>query len=200
MKLETKIKQILVTLLGNCIMGAGVAMGSQALLGTDPSVSFSQAACVYFNISFGQMITITNITLLVLVFFIKRKNIGLSTLFVVLLNQYPVDFFTSLISHSDSLIINILWVLAGIVCVAIGCNIMIASKLGMGIYDAFVFGIADKVGKSFVFIRYIVDGVFLALTFVFKGYVGVGTILPYLLTGNLMKLTMPYIEKVFNFE
>lgn len=181
-------------------MGAGVAMSSQALLGSDPSVSFSQAACVYFGISFGQMITITNITLLIIVFFIKKENIGLSTLFVVLLNQYPVDFFTSIIPHSQSFVVNVLWILAGIICVAIGCNIMISSKLGMGIYDAFIFGIAEKVNKSFVFVRYFVDGAFLLLTILLHGYVGIGTILPYILTGNLMKLTMPYIEKVFNFE
>ena len=181
-------------------MGAGVAMGSQALLGTDPSVSFSQAASVQFGISFGQMVTITNVTLLIIAFIIARKNIGLSTIFVVFLNQYPIDFFTSIIPHSDNFIINVLWIIAGIALVAIGCNVMIASKLGMGIYDAFIFGIADKTGKSFVFIRYIVDTVFLILTFLLKGHIGIGTILPYLLTGNLMKITMPYIEKIFHFE
>lgn len=181
-------------------MGAGVAMGSQALLGTDPSVSFSQAACIKFGITFGQMVTITNVVLLIVVFFINKKNIGLSTLFVVLLNQYPIDFFTSLIVHSDSLVINILWIIAGIVCVAIGCNIMIASNLGMGIYDAFIFAIADKVNKDFVVIRYITDGVFLILTVILRGHIGIGTILPYILTGNLMKLTMPYIKRIFNFD
>ena len=200
MKLETRIKQILVALIGNCILGAGVAMGSQALLGTDPSVSFSQAAAPLVGVTIGQMITITNITLLIITFFIKKKNIGLATLIVVLLNQYPVDFVTNLITHSDSLIINILWVLAGIVFVAIGCDILIASNLGMGIYDAFVFGVADKLNKKFVFVRYGIDSIFLILTIVLKGYIGIGTILPYLLTGPTIAYTKPIVEKMIKFD
>ena len=200
MKLETRIKQILVALIGNCILGAGVAMGSQALLGTDPSVSFSQAAAPLVGVTIGQMITITNTTLLIITFFIKKKNIGLATLIVVLLNQYPVDFVTNLITHSDSLIINILWVLAGIVFVAIGCDILIASNLGMGIYDAFVFGVADKLNKKFVFVRYGIDSVFLILTIVLKGYIGIGTILPYLLTGPTIAYTKPIVEKMIKFD
>lgn len=195
MKLEMKIKQLLFALIGNCVLGAGVAMGSQALLGTDPSVSFSQATSAYFGISIGQMITITNITLLIITFIIARKNIGIATLIVVLFNQYPIDFVTNLITHSNSLLINILWIIAGCIFVAVGCNIIINSNLGMGIYDAFIFGIANKVNKSYVFVRYIVDGVFLLLTIVFKGYIGIGTIIPYLLVGNLIKYTKPYIDK-----
>lgn len=181
-------------------MGFGVAIASQALLGTDPSVSFSQAASMKFGIDFGRMITITNIVLLIIVFFINKKNIGLSTLFVVLLNQYPIDFFTAIIPYGSSLIINILYCIIGAIFVAIGCNIMICSKLGMGIYDALIFGIAGKVKKDFVLVRYIIDGIFLLLTFILGGYIGIGTIIPYIITGNAMKITMPFIEKIFKFD
>lgn len=200
MKYKMKIKQIIVALIGNCVLGAGVAMGSQALLGTDPSVSFSQAAAPIVGVTIGQMITITNITLLAITFFVKRKNIGLSTLIVVLLNQYPVDFVTGLITHSDSLVINVLWILAGIIFVAIGCDILIASNLGMGIYDAFVFGIADRLNKKFVIVRYAIDSIFLLLTIILHGYIGIGTILPYILTGPIIAYTKPIIEKMIKFD
>lgn len=200
MKLGMKIKKILAALLGNCILGFGVGMASQALLGADPCISFSQAASSHLGITIGQMITITNVVLLIIVFFIKKENIGMATLFVVLLNQYPVDFITSIIPHSESLIINILWILAGIVLVAIGCDLMIATKLGMGIYDATIFAVASKVNKDFVIVRYFIDGFFLILTIILKGYIGIGTILPYLLTGNLMKLFMSHIERICHFE
>ena len=197
MKLEMKIKQIVIALIGNCVLGAGVAMGSQALLGTDPSVSFSQAASVNLGISIGQMITITNCCLLIITFIIAKKNIGLATLIVVLLNQYPVDIVTKLIPYNSSLIINIIWIVLGCVFVAIGCNILIDSNLGMGIYDAFLFGISNKVNKSYVFVRYIIDGTFLLLTFLLNGYIGIGTIIPYIITGNLIQYTKPYVDKIF---
>ena len=192
-----KIKQVLYALIGNCILGAGVAMGSQALLGTDPSVSFSQAASIKLGISIGSMITITNVVLLIITFFIAKKNIGLATLVVVLLNQYPIDFVTNLIPYNDSLIINVLWVIAGCVVVAIGCNIIVVSNLGMGIYDALIYGICSKVKKSYSFVRYFVDGFFLILTFLLDGYIGLGTIIPYLITGKLVEITMPIVKKIF---
>ena len=150
---------------------------------------------IKFGIDFGTMITITNITLLIVVFFINKKNIGLSTLFVVLLNQYPVDFFSSIITLFCKFH-DVMYCVIGAIFVAIGCNIMICSKLGMGIYDALLFGIAEKTNKSYVFIRYIVDGIFLVLTFLLKGYIGIGTIIPYLIVGNLITITQPYIKKL----
>lgn len=196
MKYATKIKQIILALIGNFILGAGVAMESQALLGTDPAVSFSQAAAPHLGITIGQMITVTNVVLLLITFFIKKSNIGLGTLIVVLLNQYPVDLVTSMITYRDNLFINILWVVIGCVFIAIGCNVIISSNLGMGIYDAFLYGITSKTTKSYTFVRYIVDGIFLLLTFILKGYIGIGTIIPYLIVGNLITLTQPYITKL----
>lgn len=194
------IKKILVSLLGNCIMGLGVALSTQAQLGTDPSVSFSQAVSNSYNIPIGTMITITNITLAIVVFILYKKNLGLTTLFVVFLNQYPISFFSSLIKHSSSLWINIMLVILGGIFTAIGCDIMINSKLGMGIYDAFIFTFANKYNIDFVKIRYVVDGVFFILTIVFKGYIGIGTVIAYILTGNCMKLFKPYIDKLIMCE
>ena len=200
MKLETKIKQVLVALLGNTILGFGVGMTTLAKLGADPVVSFSQAACIKLGITMGQMTTITNVVLLIIVFIVKKKNIGLATLFVVLLNQYPIDFIVNLIPYVDSLWINILWVLAGIVCVSVGCTIIMASDLGLGIYDAFVFGIADRFHKSFLFVRYTVDSIFFVLTIVLGGYIGIGTILCYALLGKTINTIRPTMIKIFKIK
>lgn len=197
MKLETKIKQVLVALLGNTILGFGVGMTTIARLGADPVVSFSQAACIKLGITMGQMTTITNVVLLIIVFIVKKKNIGLATLFVVLLNQYPIDFIVNLIPYVDSLWINILWVLAGILCVSMGCTIIMASDLGLGIYDAFVYGIADRFNKSFLFVRYTVDSIFFVLTIILGGYIGIGTILCYVLLGKTINTIRPTMIKIF---
>ena len=197
MKLETKIKQVLVALLGNTILGFGVGMTTLAKLGADPVVSFSQAACIKLGITMGQMTTITNIVLLIVVFIVKKKNIGLATLFVVLLNQYPIDFIVGLIAYVDSLWINIGWVLLGILCTSVGCTIIMASDLGLGIYDAFVYGIADKFNKSFLVVRYTVDSIFFVLTIILGGYIGIGTILCYALLGKVINTIRPIMIKIF---
>lgn len=197
MKLEMRIKQIVIALIGNIVLGTGVALGSLPLLGADPSVSFSQAACVHLGVTIGQMITITNSVLLIASLILNRKNIGIATFIVVFLNQYPVDFVTNLVPRSEFLVFNILYIFVGCALIAIGCNIVIDSNLGKGIYDAFIFGIAEKINKSYVFSRYIVDGLFLLLTVLLKGYIGIGTIIPYLITGNLIKYTKPLVDKVF---
>lgn len=190
-------KQILISLIGNCILGCGLSFGANALLGLDPCVSFSQSISNMTDIKIGTVITCVNIVLIIIVLFIQPKNIGLTTLFVVFINGYFVDFFNLFIHHSQYLVINILYCIISSLIIAIGCNIMINAKIGMGIYDAFIFSLANRVNKSYVFIRYIVDAIFLFGTFIFKGYIGIGTIIAYLLTGNLIKYTKPYIDKLF---
>lgn len=200
MKLETKIKQILTALLGDAILGFGVGLTTLAKLGADPSVSFSQAASVKLGISMGQMVTITNICLLIIVFIFKKSNIGLATLFVVLLNQYPVDFIINLIPYVDSIWINIGWVLLGILLIATGCTIIMASNLGLGIYDAFVYGIADRFHKSFLVVRYTADSIFFILTIILGGYIGIGTILCYVLLGKVINTIRPIMLKIFKIK
>lgn len=196
MKYKTKIKKILLSLFGNCILGCGLAFGTNAQLGLDPCVSFSQSISNKTGYTIGTIITLVNIVLVIVVLLLERKNIGLTTLFVVFLNQYPVDLFCMLIHHSNSLIINILFTIISSLLVAIGCNLMIDADLGLGIYDAFIFSLAHKFNSEYVYIRYGVDALFLLLTFIFKGYIGIGTIVAYLLTGNLIKYTKPLIDKV----
>lgn len=198
MKLEMTLKKIVVALIGNCILGSGVAMITQALIGADPSVSFSQAYAPYFGLTIGQAITITNVLLLLATFVIKKSNIGVATFIVVFLNQYPVDYVTTIIPRTESLVINILWVILGTTCVAIGCNAIISSRLGMGILDAFVYAIADRTHKTFVTIRYISDSIFFLLTILLKGYYGIGTVITYLLAGPIIRFTKPYVEKIIN--
>lgn len=192
------VKQIIISLFGNCLLGLGLALGANAELGLDPCVSFSQSISMMYDIKLGTVITCVNIVLVIVVLVFEKKNIGLTTLFVVFLNKYPVDFFSSLINHSSILIINILYVTIGTLFIALGCNVMIKADIGMGIYDAFIFSIAHKTNKEYVNIRYIVDAMFLLLTFVFKGFIGVGTIIAYILTGNLIKYTRPIIDNLFN--
>ena len=190
------LKQILISLLGNCLLGLGFALGANAELGLDPCVSFSQSISMMYNVKLGTVITCVNIVLIITVLFLEKKNIGLTTLFVVFLNKYPVDLFSSLINHSNSLIINIMFVTIGTLFIALGCNVMIKANIGMGIYDAFIFSIAHKTNKEYVNIRYVVDATFLLLTFIFKGFIGIGTIIAYVLTGNLIKYTRPIIDNL----
>lgn len=191
-------KQILVSLCGNCLLGLGLALGASAELGLDPCVSFSQSISNMYGVKLGTVITCVNILLVIIVLLLEKKNIGLTTLFVVFLNKYPVDFFSTLINHSSSLMINIIFVTIGTFFIALGCNVMIKANIGMGIYDAFIFSISNKTNKEYVIIRYIVDATFLLLTFLFKGFIGIGTMIAYALTGNLIKYTKPLIDNLIN--
>lgn len=192
------IKKIIISLIGNCILGCGLAFGAQARLGMDPCVSFSQSVSNISGYQLGTIITIVNIILIIIVLILKPKNIGLTTLCVVFLNGYFTDFFANIISLSSSLTINIIYCLICNLLVAIGCNIMIDANIGMGIYDAFVFSIADKTNKEYVYVRYIIDAIFLLGTYLLHGYIGIGTLIAYILTGNLIKYTKPYIDKIMS--
>ena len=74
------------------------------------------------------------------------------------------------------------------IIIGLGAAIIYEAKAGLSIYDAFVFGLSDHFHTSYVYVRYVVDGIFLALGFIFKGSFGIGTIIAFFILGIIYSL------------
>ena len=200
MKYEKLIKQLAVAIIGNTLLGLGIALTSRASFGVDVTVAFSYAMFPKLGVTFGQMTAITNAVLVAIVLFIYPKNLGISTLLVAFGNQYPLDFFDRVLPYSDVLMIIILFLALGIIMTALGAAIIIRSSLGMGIYEAFVFAFSKKFNKKFVLCKYACDSVFLILVILLKGPLGVGSIACYCFTGICIDFFNTKVLKFISFE
>ena len=198
MNLETKIdiKRLIVAILGVVFLGFGVGMGTAAQLGSDCLASFNEAFSSTTGwLSFGQMSAFVQIIMIIITFLMYRKNIGVGTIIAVVLISCPIDFAYQLIKPSQSLTINILIVLAGVILISLGAVMIIHADLGMGPYEAFMYIFVRRFNIKFTYVKYVCDAAFLFLAVVFKGYIGLGTIINYLLTPKVMDFFSKHIDK-----
>ena len=190
MNLRTKInlRNIIFTILGIIFLGVGVAFTTKAGLGTNALDVLDEIIANKTGISFGRITFIAQILMIVFAFIFDRKTIGIGTLMAMFLTQFPIDITYSLINRSDSLIINLLMVIIGVIVMAFGASMIIKGKLGMGTYEALTISIANRLNVRFVYVKYVLDSIFLILVILFKGNIGVGTIITYLFLGKLIEL------------
>ena len=190
MNLRTKInlRNIIFTILGIIFLGVGVAFTTKAGLGTNALDVLDEIIANKTGISFGRITFIAQILMIVFAFIFDRKTIGIGTLMAMFLTQFPIDITYSLINRSDSFIINLLMVIIGVIVMAFGASMIIKGKLGMGTYEALTISIANRLNVRFVYVKYVLDSIFLILVILFKGNIGVGTIITYLFLGKLIEL------------
>lgn len=200
MKYGNLIKKLIVAIIGNILLGLGIALTSKGGFGVDVTVAFSYVMAPKLNVTFGQMTAITNAVLVAIVLLIYPKNLGISTILVAFGNQYPLDFFNNLIPYIDVFWVRVVMLALGIVVTALGAAIIIRSDLGMGIYEAFVFAFSKRFEKKYVLCKYACDSVFLIMVIILRGPLGVGTIASYAFTGLCIDFFNKYFEKIIRFE
>lgn len=188
LKMKINLRNIIFTISGIIFLGVGVALTTKAGLGTNALDVLDEIIANKTGISFGRITFIAQILMIVFAFIFDRKTIGIGTLMAMFLTQFPIDFTYSLINRSDSFIINLLMVIIGVIVMAFGASLIIKGKLGMGTYEALTISIANRTNVRFVYVKYVLDSIFLILVILFKGNIGVGTIITYLFLGKLIEL------------
>lgn len=190
------LRKILQVLLGLNILGAGIGIMVKVGLGTDAvNVAYTGFASTY-GLTIGQITTIGNVVLLGLSLIIDKHKIGVGTVMCVLLTQYSIDFMHDMMFVPETLIIQLLWFMLSQIIIGLGAAIIYEAKAGLSIYDAFVFGLSDHFHTSYVYVRYVVDGIFLVLGFIFKGSFGIGTIIAFFILGIIIDKSIKFIQRL----
>lgn len=201
MNSKMMIKRLILTIVGLCFLGAGVAMITSVNMGTEPMAGFVEIFSLRSGLlTYGKMTTVIEILMVIFAYFVSKKTVGIGTLITMLLVHLPIDLVYNNIPRFDSLFINICLIILGIILISLGAETIIHAGLGMGPYEAFMHSIANKSKISFTYVKYICDAIFLILTIIFKGQIGIGTILTYILTPLCMRYFEHTIKKIIKFE
>jgi len=199
--MKSKMKRFVVTLLGIFFLGAGVAIDTAAALGTDCMAGFNEAfARTLGYVTFGQMTTIIEILMVIYAYLRSKKTVGIGTVLSMLLVQFPIDLVYNLVPQTQNLVVRILYVLIGILFISLGAEMIIHADLGMGAYEAFMYSFVYTRGWKFIYVKYVCDAIFLLGTVIFRGQIGLGTVITYLLTPKCMELINKNIGRFIRFE
>ena len=194
------LKRALVALIGLIFCGLGVGLFLYSGLGVDPASVFELGIANVCHISYGTSSALINVVILVIVFFIDRKYINISSLIAIVGIGYTADFTSMFLDYLNlgelNLFIKCLMILVGLFIMGIGIATYIRADLGVGAIDLVSEIISDKTHFQYRLIRIVIDVTFVVVGFILGGTVGVGTIVAAFLTGPTVQLVRPGVFKV----
>ncbi len=169
-------------------------------LGTDPISVFVDGQHVIMNMSYGQVTTINNVVLLVLMLFLGRKYMGIGTVVSCFVTGPLIDLFETMLrtawpAATSPLGVKIALLAGGVLAFGAGLGFFVVTGLGIGPFDFLALWLRDVTKLELKWTRILFDALFLAAGWLLGGVVGVGTAAGVLLTGPVMSYTIKLIER-----
>ncbi len=189
------IKPIGRLLLGLYLVGLGLAMMIHTGLGVPPWDVLSQGLSVQTGWSFGTSAVVISAVVLLLWIPIRQQP-GIGTVINAILIGPFADLSAPLMPQLDGWLANLVWMLLGLISVALGAGLYISANLGAGPRDGLMVGLTRVSGWPFWIIRTIGESLVLATGWLLGGTVGIGTALFAVAIGYLMQISM----KMFGFD
>lgn len=184
-------RRIIMTVFGVLIAGFSVGMFNFSSFGMDPFQVFAHGAWKHMPIGYGMFYTILNLIMLVFMFIIDRRKIGLGTFINIFLLGYVVEFsslFFNTQIPNPTLGIRILFLIIGIIILSFGSSLYFIGDLGVSTYDAVALIMSDRKVARFQYCRIATDLICTSIGFILGATVGLGTLVTAFFMGPIISM------------
>ncbi len=186
------VERVVRCMAGLALFGLGISMFITSELGVAPWDVFHQGFGRKVGISTGIVIEMTGVVILLLWIPLKER-MGLGTL----LNAIEIGLVVYLIDdhlpHSDVLLLRGLYLLGGLLSIAIGSGLYIGAGLGSGPRDGLMLGLSKR-GISVGVARTGIEVSVLIIGVLMGGTIGVGTVAFTFGIGPLVQFFLPRLR------
>ena len=180
---NTFIRDFLVIQIGFALFGLSIAGMIRSNLGTSPWAVLEVAFSTLTGITPGRMSIIVGFVVLLGALALREK-VGWGTLGNILFIGLWEDLFLGLIpSLENNIVLQILMLLAAILTMGVASAIYIGVDAGAGPRDSLMLAVHRTTNLSIRLGRAIIEGVVVAVGWIFGGPLGVGTLIFALLIG-----------------
>jgi uncharacterized membrane protein YczE len=176
-------------IVGLAMFGVGIGLILEARLGAAPWDVFHQGVADKTGMSVGNVIIVTGLVLLVL-WIPLRQRPGVGTLLNALEIGVAVDIVMPLIPDAGALVVRVVYLVAGLLVIAVGSGLYIGSGLGPGPRDGLMMGLKER-GISVRVARTGIELTVLVLGVLLGGTVGIGTVAFTFGIGPLVQVFLP---------
>ena len=187
-------------LLSNFGIGCYYACG----LGTDPISVFVDGQHLLLGMTYGEITTINNVVLVVLILLFLRDQAGIGTIIGCFASGPLIDLFEGILTglmpaDSTPTAVRVLVLAFGCVVFSAGTGLYIVSGLGISPFDLPSLLMTRLTKIDLKWTRMAWDLLFFVSGWIMGGVIGIGTVAGVLLTGPIMtwvmNITGPAIEK-----
>lgn len=199
---KQQIKRILMAFIGVIVSGISVGLFRNARFGTDPFQVFVNGISnkVPF-IDFGTLYMLINLLMLIAIFFLNKKHIGISTFINIFLLGYVVDFSDNIVAcivgAEPDMIVRIGLMVAAVVILCFASAMYFTASLGVSTYDAVALILEERKLGKFKYLRIATDCICVAIGFAFGAIVGVGTLVTAFFMGPLIDFFNVHVARPF---
>lgn len=204
-KLGVSYQSVVALVLSLFFTATGVCLLVLANIGSDAVTMLCSGLNRFFDISLGTASNISNITVLALALIIGRKYIGFTTIAACLLMGFVINilnpvYIILVAPLMQSIMINFIVFICGLLAESLGCAILIHYQTGMNQLDALASGLVDRFHLNYRSIRTLMDVSMFALGFIMGGQVGLGTIICVLMMGSIISWFVKVLDCVHPLE
>ena len=188
-------RRIAMAAVGMALAGVAVGLFKRAMFGVDPYQAFANGLANVIPIRFGTLYMLVNALQLVVVFFLDRHYIGISTLINLFLLGYVAEYTELGLTRwlgEPTLAGQVAFLIVGIVLSCFAAALYYTADLGVSTYDAIPLHISDRkprlMGRVLPFraIRIISDLICTGIGAALGAPVGLGTVITALFMGPLI--------------
>lgn len=191
-----KWKEILMVIVGSMMMGASIDLFVQADFGLDPLSLFQAGLGRVLHLSLGTTSQVLMISIIILLFFIDRKRIGIGSILSSVLVGAFIKWFSPVICTGGGTAAGrLLCLLAGLILMGVGIGTYVAAGLGEAGMDAMMMYLSGKLKKNVNVTRITID-ILLSITgFLLGGKLGGATVVSMLINGYMIQFTIELIGR-----
>lgn len=194
------LARVFLVVLGSAVMGFSIDLLVAAGFGLDPLSLFQAGLCNVFHISLGQASQALMFGIIVVLFFLDRKRIGIGSILNSLLVGAFVTLFAPYVSGGggSDLWLRIVWVAGGFLLMGIGIGLYISAQLGEAGIDAMMMYFSDMFKLPLGKTRVVLDILLAATGFLLGGSLGWATLVSMMLNGFIIQATVSVMKRVLN--
>ena len=191
-----KWKEILMVIVGSMMMGASIDLFVQADFGLDPLSLFQAGLGRVLHLSLGTTSQVLMISIIILLFFIDRKRIGIGSILNSVLVGAFIKWFSPVICTGGGTAAGrLLCLLAGLILMGVGIGTYVAAGLGEAGMDAMMMYLSGKLKKNVNVTRITID-ILLSITgFLLGGKLGGASVVSMLVNGYMIQFTIELIGR-----
>lgn len=201
------IKKMIFALLGDIILGFGIAFNSCAGLGNDPISVFYSGVSNALHVNLGLASNIANYTMFIVVLILGRRYINIGTFIYTL----PLGSFINLgvalygaVFPEQTLAIQVASAIVGCLLLFLGISVFISAEIGVDPWTGLALILKDATKKKYMIFKVLIDIIAFLVGFLMGGAIGVTTVVAAFLGGPIIQkmdwFIKKYIFKYFKFK
>ena len=194
---DLSLQRLFILLIALSIFGLGEALLIKSGLGNAPWSVLGQGVAEQFQITIGWATFLVSAFVLLMWIPLKERP-GFGTILNIIVIAASIDIGLAFFPEQNLLVVELAYVLIGIILVGVGSAFYITCGLGPGPRDGWMTAIHNRTGVRIGRVRLSLELTVLTLGWLLGGSLGVGTALFALLIGHSVAISFGVISRITN--